>query len=225
VSLGASRETLLHALIRQASLRAEDLVLKINWPIPRDRPIQAVTVEIAGQKAETVKNGGTFVLKRMKPGERRWLALKITSQAMGGRASLPVTFTNMHSNLPVNGFTIEGAVVKDDAFGKAMMKDTLVQVTRMEAMRFANAGALRKRLQSYIVRKDANYRSFLSQFAKPVSTLAGSSIRKGDDLFGLSSAARQFTSDWQARRMKDTLMSHQALLNRLDSNLTRRLIK
>jgi hypothetical protein len=227
VSPGSLRGSILHGLVRQASLRREDLVLKIHWPIPRDRGVRAITVETAGQKAVTVKNGSSFVLRRMAPGESRWVALKIADSGMGGASSLPVTFTNTHSNLPVNGFTIEARRSKPEEFGPAMIRESLAQVSRMEAMRIGNAGDVRKAMETFmgVQTRPSRYRAFIARFGDDLAKLARQSIRGDDDMFRLRATAEEFSSDRRSNRIGDALMSHQSLLNRLDSHLTRLLLK
>src|SRR4051794_5506496 len=93
-----------YGLIRNASKKGRDFVLQMTGG---EQPVlRKATVRMQGGEAVSFKAGASVTLAGMKPGERRWVALDLTSFAGKVGTSLPVDFREVVDGKVVNAFRI-----------------------------------------------------------------------------------------------------------------------
>jgi hypothetical protein len=211
--------------IRNAALHTRDMCIrydipKIKWPIPRSR------VEVTGGESKAVKSGGSINLKRMKPGENRWITFAFESVRAGKRTEIPFNFYEMNGIRVVNGCAALLKSASIDEVVRSVLKLQQSVLVRLKAIGikigFEVINLSSRLLKSKSVKKDylkncSLFHDALAEAAEPFLSSANNktmSIEKELKLF----------SSVSSNTLIKALSAHSIFLKKLDCLITMKLL-
>jgi len=97
-----------YAIIHNGALFARDIPLRIGVSGISKRYVRSATVRDIDQKSrkEAAGLGQTLVVRRVQPGENRWVAITVQAAELPQDASAYLTVEEMAGNIAINGFGV-----------------------------------------------------------------------------------------------------------------------
>ncbi len=172
------------------------------------------------------ENGATFTLSHMLPGENRWIGVTFSTPNGDGSKTLPVTFTEMAGNLPVNGFTVAAVPSPlGDVIRETLKSHAAVYLRLHSAFAIHQAGKEGEDAQR-ILRDERVYEQRYLKFLRSHQRLMNIAVSRilakqrghdGQDLFGTRQAVRNLEQALRAADPGATVMADATLLSKLDA--------
>jgi hypothetical protein len=179
-------ESVLWAIVHNATFWRRDLELRIRWPIPRDvnAPL-AVTILLAKGDPQRIRNEGRIVLRRMKPGENRWVGVRMRGVTGKAGAVAAVEFDEMLGDAAINGFAL-GVRLGTDAQVATHARERLLSVSTR--LLYGWKADIEDFLQTLATGQPIKF----PETAAVVEQLAGAALGQGEDIFGITDAHEVF---------------------------------
>jgi hypothetical protein len=97
-----------YAIIHNGALFTRDIALRVGVSGLSKRYVRSGSVHAIGkeQRRETAGLGKTLLLRRMQPGENRWVTITLRTAGVPEKASAFLTVDDMIGNAAVNGFGV-----------------------------------------------------------------------------------------------------------------------
>lgn len=208
------------AIAHNAATFARDMVLSYDVDSRDARKIHP-RVSIDGGEPVKIAGHGTLVLRNMQPGENRWIELQFDGNGLDEGEVVPVNFAELVGTAAVNGFTI---AVRGGTLPEVMQEKTRLHrevFTRLAAL--GVAGAREEAEAAEAALKDPPYESFLhARGASLMRVLGGyAPLAENYGRFRLTRDLDVLKSALAGSDPARAAAAHSALLNRLDSAITR----
>jgi hypothetical protein len=162
----------------------------------------------------------------MLPGENRWIGVTFSTPNGDGSKTLPVTFTEMAGNLPVNGFTVAAVPSPlGDVIRETLKSHAAVYLRLHSAFAIHQAGKEGEDAQR-ILRDERVYEQRYLKFLRSHQRLMNIAVSRilakqrghdGQDLFGTRQAVRNLEQALRAADPGATVMADATLLSKLDA--------
>jgi hypothetical protein len=208
----AGGESALWAIVHNAATWRRDLELRVRWPIPRDatgRP--SARVAVAGGEWKPITDEARLVLRRMHPGENRWIGVRVGGVTGKRGLVAAVEFDELLGDATINGFGL-GVRLGTAREVAAHARERLRSVaTRLVYGWKGAADDLRRITESKTLPFPAT--------VDVVRRLAAAALDRGRDRFGITAALQAFLR--VARRDTSArLVALTSLMEAIDAHLT-----
>jgi len=223
---GVGFSDLYYAIVHNAASFTRDM--ELSWKIdPVALRALGATLSAAGDQ-ETRKLGpsGSMVLRGMKPGDSRWVAVRFNSANLQPGELQMMNFFELVSGVPVNGFTIAArGASAEEALGQKVALHRSV-FTRLAALGVAGADEEVKWAAEALDRH-ISVQGYVAVLQRPalIETIAGlakKGLRIGpfDPSFDLAGLLSTFQKEVATKDPARCILAHSALLNALDAAIT-----
>ncbi|HXM59808.1 MAG TPA: hypothetical protein VN950_03060 [Terriglobales bacterium] len=187
------------------------------------RQLGNAQVEVIGDRSQPFENGGTITLANMLPGENRWIGVTFTTPNGDGTKTLPITFTELAGNKPVNGFTIAAVpsplsdVIRDNLKSHAAVYTRLNSTFDIDVAKDEGEDARHLFREGHV--SDLRYLEFLQSHQKRIDESVSKLLakEKGQDLFGVQQALQNLKQVIASNSASAAAMADATLLNKLDA--------
>lgn len=102
---GGSGTISFYGLVHNAATFRRDVLLHYAVLAEEEQRVRKLGIGVIGSRTRWSKPEGTVVLERMEPGENRWISVTVEGRE-GKEDPVPIAFTEMVGEVPVNGFAI-----------------------------------------------------------------------------------------------------------------------
>ena len=212
-----------YAVIRNASTKARDFVLRLRADPKALRAIGKPTIEVqgGGQLVPFVPDTRVSLLA-MKPGESRWVAFRMESFKAAANAQLPVDLLEEVDGKIVNGCRIAVvAATGARALHELLLLDVATLQRLVAVFAIASASEVLKAARTLLKAKtqtSAGYLRFVADTRAAMSdAVAKLLLVKGIDRgLGIAATFAAYDAAVQARDFGNAFATHTTLLNQLD---------
>ena len=224
-----SSATTYYAIIHNAATYIRDLTLHYELSPMFKKLFKKAALNaplINGEKPEI--HDENIIFRKMRPGEDRWLGLTIppSSNLKGVDGPVGVEFTEIVTNLPINGFTI---AVKPGSLKESIFENNLLYVEilfRMGALfnwdhaKHEGRKSLEKLIKTNVDEKE--YQSYLGEHLEILIELSKQVLDKnpGKDPFQIIAALKTLINNVKAKDIQQTVAAHRNYNHKMDTFLT-----
>jgi hypothetical protein len=214
------------ALVRNASKKSRDFVLKMNAAPETLRGFTRPVLKAQSGEATAFKPGTTIVLKAMKPGEYRWVSFEFSSLKGETGASLPLDVVELVDDKAVNGFRINfvassnSKALEELILFSSSVFQRLSRITKTDA-----AGEVWKAVEAFLKEArftSASYFEFMTATKDPLVKAVSTVLEKAKNDYSLdiASSLKLAMKLLEAKDFVNLLAAHTTLINKLDIALT-----
>ena len=210
------------AIVHNPALARRDVPLRINIAKISHRYLRNVTVHSIGGEQPVkleAKNGSSFVLKGLQPGENRWVAIRVKTDGLKDGNTASVGIDELAGNSAVSGF----AVGLRSASLKQAMKDSLLAqravLIRLESrLKKGDSRSMDEYFKSAVLSSE-NFVKFVHKNLLPrlKEGLDKIGAFKTGDLFEIKASLADAESQ---KSVSTLLMAVSSLLNGIDAQLS-----
>jgi hypothetical protein len=207
----AAGEAVLWAIVHNAATWRRDLELRIRWPIPRDiqgRP--RATVTLAGGESMALKEECRLVLRRMNPGENRWVGVRLGGMSGKRGAVAAVLFEELLGDAAINGFALGLRFGLDSEVAAHAHERLRSIVTRLVYLKSADPAVL----ESVEERKRLDFPETTTIARRLIQ-----SLDLGKDAFGIAAAFETFARAARKEGLS-RLVALASLMESIDAQIT-----
>lgn len=210
---------IVYALIRNAAYEIRDIVLRYAIREDVAGRVRYTPRVVGGRGPRPVALEGQLVLKRMLPGENRWVELSFRLRAKEPDEPIPIVFHEMVGNAPVNGFAIAPQPATPSDVARWTMEEHYAVFSRMAAtFGFETAGDEAQLALQLLEKKRLNQSTYVRFVSKRRDSIVSTCqrLRKAGnvrDPFGITDALRELGTS----KPGDLASAHASLLRKLDA--------
>jgi len=212
-----------YGIVHNSELYPRDITVGLQVDPDVLRQLGNAQVEVIGGKSQPFENGGTLTLANMLPGENRWIGVTFTTPEGDGTRTLPITFTEVAGNKPVNGFTIAAVpsplsdVIRDDVKSHAAVYTRLYSAFDIDQAKDEGEDARRLAREERV--SEQRYLEFLQTHEKRIEESVSKLLAKlkGQDQFGVQQALQNLIQAIASNNASAAAMADATLLNKLDA--------
>jgi len=199
------------------------MVLQMTIPQNSAKRLGAPRVNVVGAKTQAIGERGIITLPNMQPGENRWLYPEFAAPEGRPGEVLTLNFGEVAGGTVVNGFAVGVRLATDEEFLRQVVSVHRSILSRIAALQKADwAGESAAIAEKLLIEKAVSPSAYtklvlqaLPQLRRLVDTPAS-----GDD-FEIRPLLEAIQTQIQKQDVNGAALSHQSLLNKLDSWLTR----
>lgn len=212
-----------YGIVHNGDLFPHDMIIGLQADPEIIRQLGNAQVEVIGGKSQPFENGGTITLSNMLPGENRWIGVSFATPEGDGTKSLPITFTQLAGNKPVNGFTVAAIPSPVHEVIRNVLTFHAAAYARLHSAFDIDRGKeegeeARRLLREKSVSED-RYLEFLRTHQKRIAESIEKVLRKthGEDPFDLNQAEQNLEQAIQSGSARSAVMADSTLTNKLDT--------
>ena len=187
------------------------------------KELKGAAIEVVGGKGTGLERSGVLRLAGMQPGENRWIGLRFPAAAGKAGQVLAVHFHELVDGVPVNGFAVGARLMPLEAVIHEKLQRHRSQLTRLAASGVAGAEKSADEAAKLAEEQDGRARGVREVRLRPAAR-ARSRHRVGRRRRGAASTSPARSKSLEKAIKADdagaVAVSHDCLLNRLDSALT-----
>ena len=218
---GAGASDCYFAIVRNAATFPRDLELSFEADPVVAEALKGAAIETVGGKDVSFAESGMLRLANMQPGENRWIGVRFPAVAGSSGRVFAVNFTETLEGVALNGFAIGAQLGSTDAVIREKLQRHVSEMTRLRASgadRAEESAAAAAKLAASGKIPPAAYVKFVADSIAALE--AGTSFLENAEAFGLSSALESLARDLKSGDPGAVAVSHDCVLNRIDSALT-----
>lgn len=210
-----------YALIHNAATFTRDMVLR--YEAPKGAQVRDARIEMVGGETRAFRSGDAVVLKNMRPGENRWLGLRMT-QPKG--EPVPVTFYELDKGREVNGFTIVARPVSLPEAIRGNLTDHAHVFRRLAASFKVEVGDSGGDAADALLKRErispAEYLGFLKEHSQAMNAAVAAAMKnqQAADVFGVQKTQEALLRAIGDGKVAEALSNHSILLHQLDAFTT-----
>jgi hypothetical protein len=218
---GAGASDCFFAIVRNAATFPRDLELSFAADPTVAKVLKGAAIETVGGKDTAFADSGVLRLANMQPGENRWIGLRFPAVAGPNGRVFAVNFTEMFEGVALNGFALGARLGPMNAVIREKLQRHVSEMTRLGASGVANAEESAAAATKLAAGKQVAPAAYVKLVADSMAALeAGASFLENARAFGLSRSLDSLAGAVKAGDPGVVAVSHDCLLNRIDSALT-----
>jgi hypothetical protein len=209
------------AIVRNAATFPRDLELRYAGDPRAAKSFEGGAIEMVDGKEVSFAGSGVLRLPNMQPGENRWIGLRFPAAAGTQGSVLAVSFNETFEGLPLNGFAIGARLAALPGVIREKVQRHLSEMTRLAASGADAAAQSAELAGKLLASKTIAPAAYLRLVSESVAGLeAGLRVLGGGEQFGLALSLESLARALKAGNPGVVAVSHDCLLNRIDSALT-----
>ena len=210
------------AIVRNAATFPRDVELHYDASEATVKAFKGAAIEVPGRKDVAFKESGVVRLPNMQPGENRWIGLRFPAAAGRAGQVFAVNFHEVVEGVPINGFAIGARIAAMDKVIREKLERHRSELTRLAGSgveQAAESAKLAEKLGGSEKITPAAYLKFVTE--QQGALKAGiKSLADAAKHFKLTAAMTSLTRAIASKDVAAVAVSHDCVLNRIDSALT-----
>jgi hypothetical protein len=218
---GAGASDCYFAIVRNAATFPRDLELSFDADPRVAEALKGAAVETVNGKDTSFAATGLLALENMQPGENRWIGLRFPAVAGASGRVFAVNFDEMLEGVAINGFAIGARLGSMDAVIREKLQRHVSEMTRLDGSGVDKAAESAAAAMKLAARKQIAPAAYVTFVADSIAGLeAGATFLENATAFGLSPSLASLARTVKAGDPAAVAVSHDCVLNRIDSALT-----
>ena len=210
------------AIVRNAATFPRDVELHYDASEATVKAFKGAAIEVPGGRDVAFKEAGVVRLPNMQPGENRWIGLRFPAAAGRAGQVFAVNFHEVVEGVPINGFAIGARIAAMDKVIREKLERHRSELTRLAGSgveQAAESAKLAAKLAGSEKITPAAYLEFVTE--QQGALKAGiKSLADAAKHFKLTAAMTSLTRAIASKDVAAVAVSHDCVINRIDSALT-----
>jgi hypothetical protein len=218
---GAGASDCYFAIVRNAATFPRDFELSFAADPAVTEAFKSAAIETVDGKDTSLAGEGLLRLANMQPGENRWIGLRFPAVAGSTGRVFAVNFDEMFEGVAINGFAIGARLGSMNAVIREKLQRHLSEMTRLAGSGAEKAEESAAAAAKLAASKQIAPAAYVKFVADSIAGLqSGAASLENSTAFGLSRSLESLARAVKAGDPGAVAVSHDCVLNRIDSALT-----